>query len=68
MTQNFQVDFKAEINLEYRGDIRECINESELSDRLWKNKYESSMVKGGYSLSSSRTKNSQLTAQKTKVS
>ena len=55
MTQNFQVDFKAEINLYYRGDIREYINESELSDRLWKSKYESSMVKGGYSLISIRT-------------
>ena len=28
MTQNFQVDFKAEIKLDYRGDIREYINES----------------------------------------
>ena len=68
MTQNFQVDFKAEIKLDYRGDIREYINESKLSDRPLKRKYESSMVEGGYSLSSCRTKNSQITAQKTKVS
>ena len=36
-----------------------------LSDKLWKSKYvKSSMFKGGYSLSSRRTKNSQLKRQK----
>ena len=38
-----------------------------LSDRLWKNQYDSSMVKDGYSLSSRRTKNSQLTAHSSQL-
>ena len=35
-----------------------------LSYRLWQSYFESIMVKGGYSLSSRRTKNSQLKRQK----
>ena len=29
-SQNFQVDSKAEIKLDYRGDIREYLNESKI--------------------------------------
>ena len=35
--QDIQVDSKAEIKLDYRGDIREYFNDKiKLSDRLWK--------------------------------
>ena len=31
--QNFQVDSKAEIKLDYRGDIREYLNESKIASQ-----------------------------------
>ena len=63
------MDSKAEIKLDYRGDIRDSGStvmslNAKIGYRLWKSWYESSMVKGGYRLSSGRAKNSQLKRQK----
>ena len=54
--QNFQVDSKAEIKVDYRGTPESTSMSLKFSYRLRKSYYESSMVKGGC-LSSMRTKN-----------